>query len=261
VTKQTNMTPLLIDEETIPKGYAQIIRHICNNAGGTISPLILSIANDGADEMIGTNSTIQVALDSVLGARGESDVETVAFTIFPDAFYKVASDRDELFTDYRDAFPRLQALNHRNKRGLYFERLTMWPGGPCDGKQLEWIIQQYTSRPSVRASMFQASVFNPGVDHTGSAQLGFPCLQHVSFVPTAEELVVNAFYATQQLLFKAYGNYLGLIRLGDFMASEMGLKFARLNVTVGVAKLEGIGKTTPEFKPVLTACDAILNAP
>ena len=50
-------------------------------------------------------------------------------------------------------------------------------------------------------------------DHTKSAQLGFPCMQQVSFVPTREGLVTNAFYATQQMFDKAYGNYLGLAQL------------------------------------------------
>jgi hypothetical protein len=47
--------------------------------------------------------------------------------------------------------------------------------------------------------MLQATTFDPEFDHTASAQLGFPCLQQVSFEPTAAGLVVNAFYATQQL--------------------------------------------------------------
>jgi hypothetical protein len=62
-------------------------------------------------------------------------------------------------------------------------------------------------------------------------------------VPTRDGLVTNAFYATQQLFEKAYGNYLGLAQLGSFVAQQIGEKPARLNVFVGVAKLEGIPKT------------------
>ena len=82
--------------------------------------------------------------------------------------------------------------------------------------------------------VLQAATFDPGRDHVASAQLGFPCLQQVSFEPTAAGLVVNAFYATQQIFDKAYGNYLGLAQLGAFMAHEMGMP-SRLNVMVGVA--------------------------
>ena len=53
---------------------------------------------------------------------------------------------------------------------------------------------------------------------------------------------MNAFYATQQLFDKAYGNYLGLARLAGFMAREMGLDMTHLTCFVGVAKLERIGK-------------------
>ena len=35
-------------------------------------------------------------------------------------------------------------------------------------------------------------------------------------------------YATQDIVDKAYGNYVGLHRLGMFMAQEMGLKLDRL---------------------------------
>ena len=104
--------------------------------------------------------------------------------------------------------------------------------------------------------MFQASIFDPGRDHVADAQLQFPCLQHVTFEPTSEGLVVNAFYATQQLFAKAYGNYLGLARLGAFMASEMHLSLIRLNVSVGVAKLDDIPKTHSELIPLLSAARA-----
>ena len=55
---------------------------------------------------------------------------------------------------------------------------------------------------------------------------------------------MNAFYATQLLFNKAYGNYLGLCRLGDFMAHEMGLTFERMNCFVGVAKIDNINKNS-----------------
>ena len=63
--------------------------------------------------------------------------------------------------------------------------------------------------------------------------------------------MTNAFYATQQLFEKAYGNYLGLAQLGSFMAQQMGEKPARLNVFVGVAKLEGIAKTDERLVAII----------
>ncbi len=99
--------------------------------------------------------------------------------------------------------------------------------------------------------MFQASIFDPGRDHVRQAQLPFPCLQHVNFVPQGETLTLNAFYATQQIFNKAYGNYLGLCRLGNFMANEMGLTFSRMNCFIGVAKLDNITKTSDTLALVI----------
>jgi hypothetical protein len=56
---------------------------------------------------------------------------------------------------------------------------------------------------------------------------------------------MNAFYATQQIFRKGYGNYLGLCRLAAFMAEEMGLKLSRVSIHVGVAKMEDVSKTDP----------------
>ena len=163
-------------------------------------------------------------------------------------------DRSRLFELYRKTFPRLQAMKRKaNSRGLYFERMMMYGRGPCDGNQLEWILSQYKSRKGVRRSMFQATTFDPRRDHVRDAQLGFPCLQQVSFVPTEAGLVTNAFYATQQIFDKAYGNYLGLAQLGAFMAHEMGIRLARLNVMVGVAKLERISKRELESTSLVKA--------
>ena len=146
-----------------------------------------------------------------------------------------------------------------NGRGLYFERMVRYGRGPCDGNQLEWILSQFGSRAGVRRSMLQAATFDPGRDHVASAQLGFPCLQQVSFEPTAAGLVVNAFYATQQIFDKAYGNYLGLAQLGAFMAHEMKKPLARLNVMVGVAKLERITKSDSDFEPLVAATKALVS--
>jgi hypothetical protein len=51
-------------------------------------------------------------------------------------------------------------------------------------------------------------------------------------------LGLNAFYATQQLFVKAYGNWLGLARLGVFLAHEMGLRFDRLTCFAGIEKMD-----------------------
>ena len=247
--------PLLINDTNLSSAWARVFLHVLDHVGTEVSPLALSVTGFAKDGQPDEDTVLRKALDDLLANEGKADSEGVAFTIFPQRIWEIAKqNRARLFALYKEAFPRYQAMNRRlNGRGMYFERMTMYGRGPFDGNQLEWVLSQYASRDGVRRSMFQATTFDPGRDHVGNAQLGFPCLQQVSFVPVGNGLVMNAFYATQQLFDKAYGNYLGLSRLGAFMAREMNLSLIRVNVNVGVAKLERITKTTSKLQPLIKA--------
>jgi hypothetical protein len=252
-----------MDESDLSRAWGKAVLHVLDHPGPEISPLILSVSGFGEDGGVVETPAVRTALDTLLLAKQMRSVEDVAFTIFPQRIWQVAQgDRAALFKYYRDAFPRYQAMNPKdNRRGLYFERLVSYGRGPCDGNQLEWILSQFEGREGVRRSMFQASVFDPERDHVANAQLQFPCMQHVSFEPTKAGLVVNAFYATQQLFVKAYGNYLGIAQLGAFMAHEMKLKMSRMNVIVGVAKFERISKSDQALMPLVAAARACLAQP
>jgi hypothetical protein len=259
----SNSSPRLIEEENLSHAWAEAFLHIIDNPGKEISPLVVSITgfNDGIpNEDIDID--IRQSLDKCLADNGEQTIHTVANTIFPYSLWRRSKyQRHELFERYLKFLPRAKVIKHckqKNRRGLYFERLIAFGSGPCDGNQLEYIISEYRARPGVRRSMFQASIFDPGRDHVRNAQLPFPCLQHVSFVPQGETLTLNAFYATQQIFNKAYGNYLGLCRLGNFMAHEMGLTFSRMNCFIGVAKLDNITKTSDTLTPVIKVCREVI---
>src|SRR5207302_7100954 len=134
---------------------------------------------------------------------------------------------------YDRVLASLSRALRRNSRGLYFERFIS--GGPAGREnQLDFAISAYTARDSVRRSVLQLAIFDPHKDHSNAAQLGFPCLQHVTFAPTDHGLCVNGFYATQYMVERAYGNYLGLCRLGRFMAHELGQKLVRMTCFTGI---------------------------
>jgi len=255
--------PLVIDDSNLTRAWARLLLQVLGGAGTEVAPLILSLTGFAENGAPAEDPAVRQALDRLLQDKERLMVDDVAFTIFPQRLWQMSrGDRARLFSLYRATFPRWQAMNRKaNGRGLYFERMVMFGRGPCDGNQLEWILSQFNSRTGVRRSMLQATTFDPARDHVASAQLGFPCLQQVSFEPTAVGLVVNAFYATQQIFDKAYGNYLGLTQLGAFMAREMRLPLARLNVMVGVAKLERITKSDAEFAPLVAAAKALVVPP
>jgi len=253
------VTPLFITSENLSAAWSRVYLHIVDHPGTEISPLIVSISGFEKDGKPQEDSTVRGALDAVLADEGKVSVEDAAYTIFPQRLWQMArGDRNRLYKMYCDwAVLAYKKSNQKlNGRGLYFERLVKFGGGPLDGNQLEWILSQYEKNPAIRRSMLQASVFDPARDHVAQAQLGFPCLQHVSFLPSKDGLVMNAFYATQQLLFRAYGNFLGLVQLGAFMAGEMGKPFVQLNVTAGVEKLDNFPKTSPKLDMLTSAARA-----
>ncbi|MCC3496466.1 MAG: thymidylate synthase [Microcoleus sp. PH2017_15_JOR_U_A] len=245
----SSSSPLIIEETNLSHAWSRAFLHIIDHSGKEVSPLLITLTGF-TNGMPNEDQAIRDALDNCLKINNEQSVHTVANTIFPASYWQRSNhNRNKLFDTYLDNLPRIQALEpHKNNRGIYFERLIAYGSGPNNGNQLEYIISQYKSRSGVRRSMFQASIFDPARDHVHDPRLGFPCLQHVSFIPQKKSLILNAFYATQQLFNKAYGNYLGLCRLGDFMAHEMGISFERMNCFIGVAKMDNIPKKCPTLE-------------
>jgi hypothetical protein len=173
---------------------------------------------------------IREALDHALEADGRGlSCHTVANTIFP-SLWNAAANRQDLYERYVRILGRVRR-HPSNKYGVYFERLISFghdsqlQGGV---NQLEQIIQTWNGGNHRRTAL-QAAVFDPRKDHTNQRQRGFPCLQQVAFAPHSDNgLAVTGFYATQYMFERAYGNYLGLCRLGRFMAQEMGLRLAQV---------------------------------
>ena len=143
----------------------------------------------------------------------------------------------------------------------YFNRLINF--GEVDNpiNQLEFIINTW-SRKNHRHSALQAAIFDPKIDHSHQRQLGFPCLQHVVFhydgVNGCNGLSIIGFYANQLLFEKAYGNYLGLFRLGKFMASEMKLKLVRVICISTNAKLSDF-RSKHSFTSMIKRLKGIIN--
>lgn len=263
--------PILIDRPNVSLAWAEAFSLINIAPKHRLMPLILSFEGFANGDVI-EDAAIRAALDAALSASEMQKVQTVANTIFPQALWRVAKgDRQTLYASYLENLPEYVAMEpQKNGRGLYFGRLIAYDINPKDGErlqhipdgaipekgnQLEFLIQR--CKKGVRASAFQASLFDPARDHLSTPYLGFPCLQHVTFVPDFHDGTVglNAFYATQQLFEKGYGNYLGLARLGLFFASQTGLRFTRVTCFAGVEKIDS------DSKPKLgTTLDTVAQA-
>jgi hypothetical protein len=258
-----NARPVLIEADNLSLGWAKVLEHLSRPGVSVLMPLTLSITGFDADGVAAEIPEIRDAVDAFLEANGKRDLENVAWTIFPERYLTLANgDRDRFFELFTESFQRVQTFNPRNnRRGSYFQRLVDLRGGGQGPNQLKWILEEYESHPlSRRRSKFQATTFDPARDHSSAGQLEFPCLQQVSFTFDDEMLGLNAFYATQQVARKGYGNYLGLARLGAFMAREMGLKLGRLNVFVGMAQMDIASRNDPDFQALLAVARRHLDA-
>lgn len=250
-------TPEVIAEHNLSYAWGRAFLMMMDRSDRALAPLTISI--NGFDEgRPAEDVRIRQALDDALAEQGRYSSSVSALTIFPYKHWEREGRPDcrQLSDWYLTKFlPRLKARDRLNKKGTYFERMIDIRGvKQRKGRdeivvknQLQHIIDIWNrdrsngTRP--RQSALQVACFDPAKDHTGATRSGFPCLQQVSFAYGERgEIAVNAYYPTQYIFDRAYGNYLGLCHLGRFMAWEMGLTLVRVNCYVGVPELVGVTK-------------------
>ena len=218
---------MVIDETNLSVAWGKAFLALWRSK--EIAPLVVTIRAGGGDEPAEL-PIIRQDLDRTLTELGKQSCHTIANTIFPQNMWNPTLSSDQLFQRYRKLIPYLKR-HSANRNGLYFQRFVAYGSdkGTDDGvNQLEHIIQVWKAGHARRTAL-QAAVFDPHIDHTMQRQRGFPCLQQVSFAKDdTGGLAVTGVYATQYIVEKAYGNYLGLRRLGHFMAHEMGLPFSKV---------------------------------
>ena len=250
---KTDRSPVTLTADNLSVGWGLVLNELAKPGVTRLAPLTLSITGFDDHGIAQEIPEIRGAVDRFLAAQDKRDTENIAWTIFPQQDWEIAAgDRDLFFDVYIESYQRVQSFNPRNnKRGSYFQRLVDLKGAGQGPNQLKWLLDDYDRHPKARrTSKFQATTFDPARDYSSTSLLEFPCLQQVSFTFDGGGLQLNAFYATQQIARKAYGNYLGLARLGGFVAGQMNLRFEQLNVFVGVAQMD-IGKTHADVVELL----------
>ena len=248
--------PISVHSDNLSFAWGKAFLHSMNTSAQNLSPLIVSIS--GFHAMPLEHSGVRKAVDATLSRFNKVSARVSAFTIFPESYWASLGkpDCDTLSSGYlKEILPRMRAQNSLNRYGTYFERMVAFHGTVRSGEefkqnstnQLDHIIEQWRKlgrqgkRP--RHSALVVSCFDPSKDHTGQLLRGFPCLTQVSFGYDDEGgLSLSAFYPTQYLFDRAYGNYLGLAHLGQFMAKEMSLSLKRLNFFIGRPEIGSVPK-------------------
>jgi hypothetical protein len=226
-----------ITEASISRAWLKAIT-LANSSPRKEVPNLIVTINGLAEGVDIEEASVRNTLDAALEANDNFSVSTVANTIFPVSLWRKSLPRDALFDRYLKLWPRINAVR-QNRRGTYFQRLISYPEvGESSFNQLDFVISAYCNGTR-RRSALQSGILAPALDLNATPFQGFPCLQQVAFIPEGRDgLRVSALYPMHYLWARAYGNYLGLINLGRFMATEMGLKLSALTTIALVAKLE-----------------------
>ena len=232
-----------ITGRTLEIAWAKAYASVTQTADCELCPLFVTISEPEFSDPEGTN-LVRIRLDETLSASGKATTTTVANTLFPWSLWNPKREHTCVYDRYRKHV--LPSIKRDNPKGTYFQRIIDYcPEGLTEPvNQLEQIIETWKDHHNHRHSALQISIFDPTRDHVHNQRLGFPCLHQICFTPHGENgcegLSVTAFYATQHIWTKGYGNYLGLIRLGRFVANVLGLRLLRVSCMAGKAVV-GIG--------------------
>lgn len=149
----------------------------------------------------------------------------VAYTIFPEGFYRKVRNIDDLFNGYnkRDGlYDRLQRrYANTSSWGTYFRRMTRYETGRGAENQLANIIRAINARRNVSKAAMTIVIPRPGGETI--RPLGGPCLNYLAIQAERNvrtTLGLLAVYRNHDFLQKAYGNYWGLCNLLRFLAEE-----------------------------------------
>lgn len=200
------------------------------------------------------NHWIRARCDELLARMKFPAAETVANTIFPAAMAANAADPGTLVDRYRTMYPVVQRFDG-NHSGTYFGRLVAYPGVHGEIDQLGPLIDKLRREASLAIPM--SARYEVGMATTedltwiGTAEAtpvhavgrdnsrrGFPCLSACSFQLEHHQVHLLAHYRYEYLIRRGYGNYLGLARLLEYVATSAGLTVGQLSIVTGRAHVD-----------------------
>lgn len=244
-------TPRIIESPSLSVAWGQLFLHSLRATKRTRKPVVVSIAGFAGD-LPEEDSSIREALNASLHQHPNMfSVDVCGMTIFPYGLWKHQGQPSwKIFHPLcvNKFIPRIKAREPRNRLGTYFERMMNFTGSRGSERktvdQLGFVINLIKrSRRWPRESALQLTCFDPAKDHTGQPVRGFPCLQQVGISHDGDNrIALHAFYPSQYIFDRAYGNYLGLCHLGHYIAYQTNLKFVRLNVYIGDPQLGNVTK-------------------
>lgn len=243
----------VIQEKSLSIAWARAFVDLFNRSADSLEPIVLSVYGMRSNEPP-EDPSLRSTINAILRINGLPSISETAATIFPFKEWLLLGKPscDEFRKWYLERYlPKHQARVSkagRRWKNTYFERMINSTGvqekaGKREfaiSNQLGHIVSLFLSNKSIRQSALQIGIFDPVKDHTRAPLSGFPCLQQLSFSHNSfGKMSLNAYYPSQYIFERAYGNYLGLCHLGLFVAEQMHLTFVQLNCFIGRPILKG----------------------
>jgi thymidylate synthase len=224
----------LITADTCCTGWIYAVQHLLA-CGGDCFNLVIEIEKPTVEHV-----EVRRLLDTFLEQSQKKPVDEVANTIFPKSLYFPSLGRKHLYSSYEMAWPLIRLFN--NRWGTYFYRMIHWETNKDPLNQLEDTISKLhrtlSQKPKYR-SIYEVSIYCPNSD--SHIPRGGPCLSHLSFKLEDDRLHLTVVYRNHFYIERAYGNFIGLGCLMEFIAKESGISVGRLTCISTHAELD-IGK-------------------
>src|SRR5258708_11771907 len=269
------MMAIFVSEKDVSAAWVAALDALVQAGGDTVN-LLVAIA-DPTTEDTGVRQVLDTFIADQRRAmpRSVQRVSTVANTLFPSAWYLP----DRLGPDAADHLYELERTTRRvsrrrNPRGTYFERMVAWPGRDNqEFNQLDQAVRRLRSaraRDHQRGHEYEVGVTMPAdeiavpvlVAGKDRSTRGFPCLSHMSFSLLHGVVHLLAVYRSHDFVSRAYGNYLGLGRVLQFVARESGFPAGELTCVSASATAEmhrggtfGTERVTALLEDFLTALE------
>jgi len=193
--------------------------YLIGSYGGKAFNLVLAIQKPDLEV-----PEVTVVVDELARSLGLRSTMENANAIWPSFFARPKRNSAEIFSDIeRFAIPAIKTAC-KNRHDSYVERLIAWRSNESGMvvHQLQNVLARLKSEienPAPKSSSYEVSIYSPGLD---PGYMSFPCLSHLSFKYDHYRHLVHltALYRNHAYLSHAYGNFLGLGRLMQFVCRE-----------------------------------------
>lgn len=245
----------IISAPTVSEAWAHAFLAVMHAPEHRLYHLVVQMGAGYREKMPVRN--IADAVLSSLGKKDEPTIVTVRNTIFPKTLARSTTSAHELPAAFDAGRKARNKIHSSNVKGRYFERLIALKRS--DGQPFNQLahtidkLRQRNARARFEIELVSEveapeaiAVYSSERDANKPPLMGFPCLSHVAFQRDGDVLHCVAYYRSQDMAQRAYGNYWALGQLQQYVAAQAEMQPGTLTVVSGVAALGiGIKKARP----------------